>query len=444
MMDKKKDILHIIGAGPAGLAVAYYAKKKNLEPIIYESSENVGGNCRTIIHGDFKFDLGAHRFHDKISEITEELISLIGDDFLQVNSPSKIFWENKMIQFPPTFQDLFQKLGKNHLKKIIIEKIFNLPFPSKISSSFQDYVYQQYGKTLSNLFLINYSEKLWGQSANLLSTEISGGRLNGLNLSSVIKKFLLPWSKVSSHLDGSFYYPRNGFGTIFDLIKDNIGPERIKFKSPVKKIFHDGHLITQVIYNNKKEDVETLISTFPLSSLIKAFEPSPPIEIKELVDNLKYRNLKLCAIFLDIPNFTDNASLYFPESIYPFTRIYEPKNRSKDLAPEGKTCIVAEIPFSDQDNICFKPDDQIMDLVINFLEDLNLISKDNIIDKMTLTIDFAYPILDVNIKQKVSPVFKYLAQFKNLHLMGRSSEFKYTHTHSIFHNAKTFIDSIDK
>ena len=58
-MDKKKDILHIIGAGPAGLAVAYYAKKKNLEPIIYESSENVGGNCRTIIHGDFKFDLGA-------------------------------------------------------------------------------------------------------------------------------------------------------------------------------------------------------------------------------------------------------------------------------------------------------------------------------------------------------------------------------------------------
>ena len=91
-----------------------------------------------------------------------------------------------------------------------------------------------------------------GQSANLLSTEISGGRLNGLNLSSVIKKFLLPWSKVSSHLDGSFYYPRNGFGTIFDLIKDNIGPERIKFKSPVKKIFHDGHLITQVIYNNKR------------------------------------------------------------------------------------------------------------------------------------------------------------------------------------------------
>ena len=60
MIDKKKDILHIIGAGPAGLAVAYYAKKKNLEPIIYESSENVGGNCRTIIHGDFKFDLGAH------------------------------------------------------------------------------------------------------------------------------------------------------------------------------------------------------------------------------------------------------------------------------------------------------------------------------------------------------------------------------------------------
>ena len=96
----------------------------------------------------------------------------------------------------------------------------------------------------------------------------------------------------SPNLRELFLMNQTGFGTIFDLIKDNIGPERIKFKSPVKKIFHDGHLITQVIYNNKKEDVETLISTFPLSSLIKALEPSPPIEIKELVDNLKYRNLR--------------------------------------------------------------------------------------------------------------------------------------------------------
>ena len=56
-----------------------------------------------------------------------------------------------------------------------------------------------------------------------------------------------------------------------------------------------------------------------------------------------------------------------------------------------------------------------MDLVINFLEDLNLISKDNIIDKMTLTIDFAYPVLDTGIEQRLSPVFNYLGKLKNLH-----------------------------
>ena len=32
--------------------------------------EVVGGNCRTFTCGDFKFDSGAHRFHDKDPDIT--------------------------------------------------------------------------------------------------------------------------------------------------------------------------------------------------------------------------------------------------------------------------------------------------------------------------------------------------------------------------------------
>ena len=47
-----------------------HAKKNNISFEIYESSGQVGGNCKTIVDGDFRFDIGAHRFHDKNNDAT--------------------------------------------------------------------------------------------------------------------------------------------------------------------------------------------------------------------------------------------------------------------------------------------------------------------------------------------------------------------------------------
>ena len=60
----------------------------------------------------------------------------------------------------------------------------------------------------------------------------------------------------------------------------------------------------------------------------------------------KRTHLKLCAIFLDIERCSDNASIYFPSKDIPFTRLYEPKNRSNYMAPKRQTCIVVEFPYN--------------------------------------------------------------------------------------------------
>ena len=49
--------LSIIGGGPAGLASAYFANKKGLKFELFENNSEVGGNCKTIEHKNFKFDL---------------------------------------------------------------------------------------------------------------------------------------------------------------------------------------------------------------------------------------------------------------------------------------------------------------------------------------------------------------------------------------------------
>ena len=134
-MNKK---IHILGGGPAGMALAYYANKHNVHFSLFEKNNTIGGNCRTIKHDDFLFDTGAHRFHDKDPEITTEIKSLMGDKLLQVSSPSKIYYNRKMLNFPISVFDAMSKIDLKTNLKIIKENII-LQFKRKLEKkNFQD------------------------------------------------------------------------------------------------------------------------------------------------------------------------------------------------------------------------------------------------------------------------------------------------------------------
>ena len=87
--------LYILGGGPAGVALSYYAYKNNIDFKLFEASSQIGGNCRTITHGDFKYDTGAHRLHDKDEKVTKVIRSVLKEDLLKVSAPSQIYLDSK-------------------------------------------------------------------------------------------------------------------------------------------------------------------------------------------------------------------------------------------------------------------------------------------------------------------------------------------------------------
>ena len=91
--------------------------------------------------------------------------------------------------------------------------------------------------------LLNYSEKLWGLPCNQLSPNIAGNRLKGLNLKNILKETVLCTNDSALHLDGSFYYPQRGIGTIVEKLADFCGEETIRKCSKISNIFHDGKQI---------------------------------------------------------------------------------------------------------------------------------------------------------------------------------------------------------
>ena len=434
--------IQILGGGPAGLAAGYYAKKRGLDFVLFEAGSDVGGNCRTLRIGDFRFDTGAHRFHDKDPSVTCEVKKLLGSDLFHVDAPSEIFFEGQFYQFPLSLSDLAAKLDAKTLFKIAWDKLRTERGTS--AGDFAAFAINRYGKTLAECFLLNYSEKLWGEPPRKLSVAVSGGRLKGLNLKNLIRNTLLGDVTAQNHLDGSFLYPKYGIGMIVDKLSETIGYEHIHTKTRVSRLIHKAGKIQRVILNDRETEIPatTVINTLPLTLTLKILDPPPPADLIATAAAIKYRHLVLCVFCLNQSSFSPNASIYFPSNAFPFTRLYEPKNRSSYMAPEGQTAIVLELPCYTDDAVWNMSDKTLREEVWEALCRVKPIRAEEVIRFQTFKLPFAYPVLTVGIEENISSLIEYLAAFENMHLTGRSALHRYLHLHDLFKTGKALVEQI--
>ncbi len=430
----------ILGGGPAGLAAGYYAKIHGLKFTVYEALKRIGGNAITLEHGDFLFDSGAHRFHDKDREITREIKNLIGEDFKKIEVPSKIYYGGNLIDFPLSPLDLLNKMGFFAITRAAVELIAARTRNHSKSMNFREFALHTYGKTIAKSFLLNYSEKLWGQPCNNLSPQIAGKRMRGLNLKTFLKEALKGNKDKTEHLDGAFYYPRMGIGTIVEKLAESCGEENILTNSPVTRIFHDHRRIVAVEINGReKKQVNKIISTLPLPHLIKLLEPLPPQEVLSLADELRFRNLLVVTMFINKNSITKDGSIYFPESQFPFTRVYEPRNRSSQMSPRGKTSLCVEIPCSPTDALWKMNEKKLVQNISSYFLKLGWIIENEILDYKVIRLKHAYPILEMGFEKKSQKVVEYLNRFDNMKLSGRNGRFLYTHMHDMVRFARDII-----
>jgi len=429
--------LTVLGGGPAGLAAGYYARQQGIDVRLLEAADEVGGNARTLELGPFRYDTGAHRFHDKNEAVTADVKALLGDDLRRIDAPSQIVWRGRRIDFPLAPFDLLKKLPWSLLSQIAWEQL-SIPRVSNDAAHFREMALQSYGPTLAHLFLLNYTEKLWGADANALSPRVAGDRLEGLDLKTFFLEAFGGAEHKARHLDGSFYYPRHGYGQIARATADALGRDRIRTGARVTRLAHDGTRLHHVTVNGEEPmHVETVVSTLPLTLVPCLLDPPPPDDIQALAHSMRFRHLRLVILGLDRPRLTHNASLYFPARSVPFTRVYEPKNRSPDMAPDDQTVAVFERPCHPQTDAWEQPDEALRARAVNLLVEQGLISgAGEVVAGAHHAVPFAYPILEVGAEKKAERLTAYLQRFDNLHLLGRSATFTYTHVHNLYAKAR--------
>ena len=434
----------ILGGGPAGLSAGFYAKKHNISFIIFEAENHLGGSAKTIRHGDFLFDSGAHRFHDRDKEVTGDVRALLDGELKKIEAQSQIYSEGKFLDFPLSFLNLLMNLGVPSVLKAAYD-LLNSRFNGKRgrNKNFENYALYKYGKTIAYKFLFPYSEKLWGERCSQLSLEVVGNRLKGLDIKTLFTEFFFSKKVKTEHLDGTFLYPTlGGIGSISDKLAIFCGEDNIQRNAKIIKIVHDSEMIQAIEVNgNQTVETEEVLSTLPISQFIQMMEPAPPVDVLLISEDLRYRYLILVAILLDRDSVSPNASVYFPDSDIPFTRIYEPKNRNPLMAPSGKTSLVAEIPCQFGDIVWTEKESRLVQRVTSYLVKENFIDEKDILGTSVHRIRYAYPVLDVDSVKKIEQIKGYLNGFSNLNLLGRSGQFKYLHIHDLFKSAKGVISS---
>lgn len=431
----------ILGGGPAGLGTASYAHRAGIPFALYERSAELGGLCRTLRCGAHLYDCGAHRLHDRDADITRDVRSLLRDDLIPVHAPSKIYDRGRFIDFPPTpLNVLFSSISPRESIRIGLEILRSRRREVPIVT-FEDFAVSQFGKTLARRLLLNYSEKLWGLPSAQLSPDIATRRLQGMTLLSLFLELLFPKRKTA-HIDGSFLYPRKGYGQIVDSLAAQLPTTSIKTDHEIVRIEADHRRIRRIHFAARPPidtDSRIVVSTLPLTVMVKLMGDRMAAAIREDAGTLQFRHVRLFFLRLRQSQVSPNASIYIPDPKLCIARLYEPKNRSPEMAPLDETSLVVEVPCFTADAICVQSDEELAARVTYELDAIGLIDSSNVLEWRHHFLANAYPVYALNYADRVKRILDAMSELTNLEMLGRGGNFFYSHLHDQLRFGKDLI-----
>ena len=177
----------VLGAGPAGLTAAYVLSIRGEPGVVYEADGTVGGIAKTVLYDGYRFDLGGHRFFTKAIEVDMLWHEILGEEFLLRPRMSRIYWNNRYLDYPLRGPDVIRKLGPVELTRCLASYLKASLTPKGKEESFEQWVSNRFGKRLYELFFKSYTEKLWGVPTTEIRAEWAAQRIKGLSFFSAAK-----------------------------------------------------------------------------------------------------------------------------------------------------------------------------------------------------------------------------------------------------------------
>jgi protoporphyrinogen oxidase len=225
IVDKTRTL--IIGAGISGLALA--DKLADGDYLICEADAEIGGYCKTVVQDGFVWDYSGHFFHFRHSEIEKELVSRMGSQrVLAIEKDARIHWKGELIDFP------FQKNIHQLPKEDFIDCLHDLYFrEDRAAASFEEMLYSKLGRSIAEMFLIPYNEKLYATDLGTLDVDAMGRFFPHADVAEIIKNFRRPDNRA---YNASFTYPEGGAIQYVHALAQGVDASRIALGERIEAI----------------------------------------------------------------------------------------------------------------------------------------------------------------------------------------------------------------
>ncbi len=497
---KRMDSTVVVGAGPAGLTAAYELARRGHPCEVFEADRVVGGISRTEERDGWRFDIGGHRFFTKVSRVEDFWNEILGeDDFLLRPRMSRIHYKGRFYDYPLRASNALRNLGVLESLRCVGSYAWARVRPPADLSTFEGWVAARFGRRLYGIFFKTYTEKVWGVPAASIQADWAAQRIKNLSLGRAIADALTPGGnrKEITSLIEEFRYPKLGPGMMWEACADRVRERgsTVHLGTRVERIRrHHGRLAVTV----RSEDVGTgggttaavrprdtgtlgsydsdtvrsegdtvraydtgtvhpdggggvtrevycgnLVSSMPLTALIRAFGPDVPDAVAEAAAGLRYRDFLTVALVVpERFSFPDNW-IYIHSPEVRLGRVQNYGSWSPYLVQAGRTCLGLEYFVNEGDDLWRAPDDDLVAFGTRELEHLGLVTPGSVQRGYVVRMPKAYPVYDAGYAGNVEVLRKYLdVEWPEIHPVGRNGMHRYNNQDHSMLTAMLTVENI--
>lgn len=472
----KKKTAVIIGAGPAGLTAAYeLINKTDIKPIVFETTNYIGGLSRTVDYKGNKLDIGGHRFFSKSERILEwwnDILPIQSDGTIDPEKSdevmlirkrlSRIFFLNKLFNYPIKLNlDTFVNLGFFRTSKIFASYIKTRLSREGEIETLEDLFIHRFGKELYQTFFRDYTEKVWGVSCKQIKPEWGSQRIKNLSVGKTIlhalkENFLslssVPQKSTETSLIQQFLYPKYGPGQMWEKVADRIQAMggRIVLEHRVVGLHalkNDKSFVVEIedqqTGNIDRVEGNYVFSTMPVKELVASLKTDVPSDVLNYARGLVYRDFIIVGILLNkLKMDLADQWIYIQENLVKLGRLQIFNNWSPYMALDpSKMWIGSEYFCTEGDALWNMSDEEMKKFAVDELEKIHFIDQNDVIDAVIIKQPKAYPAYFGS--YDYFPVIRnYLDQFENLFLIGRNGMHRYNNQDHSMMSAMMAVENI--
>ncbi len=448
----------IVGAGPAGLTAAYVLAKRGAASTVLEADDVVGGISRTAQRDGWRFDIGGHRFFTKVKAVNDLWFEILGpDEFLRRPRISRVYYRGKFYDYPIKAVNALTNLGPVEAMRCMISYAWVRVRPPKDQSTLEGFVASRFGWRLYEHFFKTQSEKVWGVPCTEIQADWGAQRIKNLSIGRAVLEALTPKrirmgrdkSKQVTSLIEQFNYPKYGPGQMWEKATDLVTERgtKVVMNSVVTKVEHaDGRALAVTAVNDgvtNRYPCTHVVSSMPISALLKAMDPPPPTEVLRAAEALRYRaHITVALVVPEDVGFDDNW-IYINDPEVKVGRVQNFGRWSPYLVKDGRTSLGLELFVNEGDEWWSKTDEDLIATGKRELHQIGLLDPSKVEAAYVVRTPKAYPFYDAHYRQNVAVLAEWLAEHApNVYPVGRNGMHRYNNQDHSMYTAMLSVENI--